>query len=664
MKIALIGNQNCGKTTLFNQLTGSNQKVGNWPGVTIEQKIGTLKNSNHTIIDLPGIYSLSPYTPEEDVSRHFLFEEKPDLIINIIDATSLERSLYLTTMLLELDCDVVIALNMQDMLEKRGIKINLDNLSRELGATVISISALKNTGIEELITTINSGTYLHNNHQHIFSNDIEEGINEIITHIHMPHERFSAIKMIENDPKLGFMHARETEEIRSKIESKYDMDIEEVFANKRYEYVSNIKKKCFEQIEVKESATKKIDKVILNRWAAIPIFLGIIALIYFLAIFLGGKLTDLLLIAFNGDGESFLGLGGLLANAMASGGASAWSISLVKDGIIAGVGGILSFIPQIIILFICISILETIGYMSRIAYFFDRIFHSFGLSGKSLIPFIVGTGCSVPGIMSSRIIEDDKEKRITIALTPMMPCSAKLPIIATFAGFIVGNSNSGLSFIVALLTYVTAVVVILAYAFILNRTLYRGDSTSFLSELPEYKLPDIKYVARDVMEKTLEFIKRAGTIILISSIIIWVLLHFGWNFVYLSSEQISSSMLADIGRVFAWFFYPMTGGQYFDNTWAIAVSAIQGLIAREQVIASMQVIGNQAFIVFRAYPVTAVAFLFFILFSIPCVASVGATKKETGSWPKTLVICAFQLLSSWTIASIIGGVGVAIANIM
>lgn len=662
MKIALIGNQNSGKTTLFNLLTGSNQKVGNWPGVTIEQKSGTLKNSNHIVIDLPGIYSLSPYTMEEDVSRKFLFEEKPDLIVNIIDATSIERSLYLTTMLLELDCDVVIALNMTDVLEKHGLKIDVDKLSKKLGTTIIPISALRNTGIKELIETINKQSYKRNEHKSIFPSQIEEGINELISHIHMPHEHFSAIKMLENDPQLAAAHARETEEIRERIEKVYDMDIEEVIADERYDYITKLKSECTSEVTVKESLTKKIDKVVLNRWAAIPIFLGIIALIYFLAIYLGGMLTDLLLVAFNGDGKDFLGLGGSLAKAMAGAGASAWSISLVQDGIIAGVGGIISFIPQLIVLFLCISILETIGYMSRIAYFFDRIFHSFGLSGKSLIPFIVGTGCTVPGIMSTRIIEDNKEKKMTIALTPMMPCSAKLPIIATFAGYIVGNNNAGLSFLVALLTYVTAVLVILLYSFILNKTMYRGDSTSFLSELPEYKLPNTKYVLRDVGEKTLEFIKRAGTIILLSSIIIWVLLHFSWNFTYLDASSISKSMLADIGRVFAWFFYPMTGGQYFENTWAIAVSAIQGMVAREQVISSMNVIGRETFIVFSKFPVTAVAFLFFILFSIPCVASVNATRKETGSWKKTLSICLFQLFSAWAIASIIGGLGVFIAT--
>jgi len=672
MKIALVGNQNSGKTTLFNLLTGSNQKVGNWPGVTIEQKSGILRETDHSIIDLPGIYSLSPYTPEEAVSREYIFNEKPDLIINIIDATSLERSLYLTTMLLELDTNVIIALNMQDILEKKGITIDVNKLSELLHTTIVSISALKRTGIDELINIVKEGNYITNIHNEIFSNDVEHTIKNVLKHIHMPHERFSGIKMLENDPKLALAHIREIEGYREELESHYEMDIEQIIADQRYKYIIKIKEECCTEVPVKESITKKLDKVLLNKYAAIPIFIGIMAIVYLLSVgLLGQYLSGWIDILFNGNKEgSFIGISNLLATAMKDGGASSWSISLVKNGIMAGVGSVLKFIPQIILLFFFISILETSGYMSRIAFFFDRIFHRFGLSGKSLIPFIVGTGCSVTGIMTTRIVEDDNEKRMTIALTPMMPCSAKLPVIAAFSALLFPG-NGLLAFLVAFLSYVIAIVLILLYSLLIKKTVLKGDSTSFLSELPEYKLPDMKYVSRDVFEKTWEFIKRAGTIILVSSIIVWFLVSFTWTFQYVdgSTITINQSMLGGIGKAFEWLFFPMTGGVAEEKTWTIAVSAIQGLIAREQVVSSMEIIASSAgqsiqeyFSFFVSYPVVAIAVLMFILYSIPCIATVSTTRKETGSIVKTLKIITFQFVSAWVVSSLIGGIGVAISK--
>ena len=660
MKIALVGNQNSGKTSLFNLLTGSNQKIGNWPGVTIEQKSGKLKGTNFDIVDLPGIYSLSPYSPEEAVSRKYIFKEKPDLIINIIDATSIERNLYLTTMLLELDTNVIIALNMTDMLEKKGITINVEKLSKKLNTTIIPISALKREGIDELIETIKEQKYIPNSHIHIYPNDIEETLTKITEHVHMPHERFSAIKMLENDPEIGASHIREIEGFRENIERSYNMDIEEVIADKRYDYIVELKNEVCTYKPVKESLTKRIDKIILNRWAAIPIFIAIMALIYFLAIYLGGKLTTLISDALIGN-ESIPGLSGIIGDAMKNGGASPWSISLMQNGIINPIGSIISFVPQIVFLFVFIALLEGVGYMSRIAYFFDKVFHKFGLSGKSLIPFIVGTGCSVPGIMSTRIVEDDSEKKITIATTPLMPCSAKLPIISLFASFIVGSGNEGYAFLIAFLTYIVAILLILIYSFIIKKIKFKNDSNTFLSELPEYKVPSYKYVIKDVTDKTWEFIKRAGTVVLVSSIIIWWLSHYSWGSVnFLPDNEMNKSMLANIGSVFGWFFIPMMGGQHIEQSWALAVASMQGLIAKEQVVSSISVIGLNNFTIFNEFPVVAVAFLAFVLYSIPCIATVNATRRETGSWIKTLKICLFQLFTAWAFSSLIGGIGVAI----
>jgi len=662
MRIALVGNQNCGKTTLFNSLTGSNQKVGNWPGVTIEQKRGYIKGTNHELIDLPGIYSLSPYTPEEKVSRDFVLKENVDLIINIIDATNIERSLYLTTMLLETNIDVIVALNMADILEKSGIRIDVNKLEQELKTTVVSISALRKTGISNLIDIIKNNTYLKNEHQKIYSADVEAVIEKLSQHIDIPHPRFSIVKMLECDPEISLIHPVEIEDEMAKLEQKHHIDCEELIADQRYQWITNVKEKCTEKFPVKESITRKLDKVLLNKWLAIPIFIALMGLVYLLSVgIVGHYLTTLI-------SDGFNNLKTLTSEAMLKAGSSAWSASLMSDGIIGGVGAVLAFLPQIVVLFCCISFLEASGYMSRIAFFFDNIFHRFGLSGKSLIPFIVGSGCSVPGIMTSRIVEDDKEKRMTVILTPLIPCSAKLPIISLFAGFIVGNSNAGLSFLVAFLTYIIAIILILLFSILLNKIYFKSNSSSFLSELPEYKLPSLSNIGRDVLDKSLEFIKRAGTIILFASIIVWFLLSFTWTFQYVDGTKITieNSMLGGIGKVFAWFFYPMTGFQGGNNTWAAAVSAIQGLVAKEEVVSSMQVIAsksggfNNVFGYFQSVPVTAVAYLYFVLYSAPCFGAIGATYKETGSVKKTIYIVLWQIASAWVLASMIGGFGTLI----
>ncbi len=654
MKIALVGNQNSGKTTLFNCLTGSNQKVGNWPGVTIDRKEGILKGSSHIIVDLPGIYSLSPYTSEEEVSRKYVFEEKPDLIINIIDATSIERSLYLTTQLLELDCKVIIALNMADMLEKKGITINTQKLSELLCTTIVNISALKNEGIDTLIDIINEGKIKPNNHQKIYQNDIEDAISCISNNISLIHKRFVSVKVLENDIKFVDLQNKNIEFSRKKIEEKYGIDIEQIIANQRYEYIVKIKNASVEYHHVKESMTDKLDKIFLNKWLAIPIFVIIMFAIYFLAVgFVGSKTVDFIKGIIDKLSNSVEGF-------LKSNNASSWAISLVVDGIIAGVGAVLNFVPQLIILFLCICILETSGYMSRIAFLLDKLFRKFGLSGKSLIPFIVGSGCSVPGIMTARTIEDQEEKTATIMLTPFIPCSAKLPIIALFSGFFF-DKYSGL---VSASLYFLAIIVILFSAIIMKKFFFKSNTSAFISELPEYKIPSPKYVLRDVFDKTIAFIKRAGTIILLCSIIIWFMLSFSWKFEF--GVDVSNSILASIGKCLSWIFYPMLG----ELSWGATVSAIQGLVAKEQVVSSMSIIAgltdgaSEGALIFNSTgifgffnPASAYAFMVFNLFSAPCFGAIGAMRRELGSVKKMFIAILFQTGVAWILAVAIFGIG-------
>lgn len=654
MKIALVGNQNSGKTTLFNCLTGSNQKVGNWPGVTIDRKEGILKGTDHVVVDLPGIYSLSPYTAEEEVSRKYVFEEKPDLIINIVDATSIERSLYLTTQLLELDCKVVLALNMADMLEKKGIIIDVEKLSNLLDTTIVKISALKGEGITELISTISQGKIKENRHQKIYQNDVEEAISYIHSNINLIHKRFVSVKVLENDINFNNFQNDKVLNLRKKLENNYGFDIEQIIANQRYEYIVSIKKESVIFNPVKESITDKLDKIFLNKWLALPIFAVIMFAIYFLAVGFVGNATvdwiDSLVSKFGEIVEEFL-----LNN-----NASQWAVSLVVDGIIAGVGAVLNFVPQLIILFLCICLLETSGYMSRIAFFLDKIFRKFGLSGKSLIPFIVGSGCSVPGIMTTRTIEDEEEKRMTIMLTPFIPCSAKLPIIALFSGYFF-DKYSGL---VSASLYFLAIIVILLSAIIMKKFFFKSNTSAFISELPEYKIPSPKYVARDVFEKTVAFIKRAGTIILLCSIIIWFMLSFSWKFEF--GVNVEDSILASIGKCLSWVFYPILG----ELSWGATVSAIQGLVAKEQVVSSMSIIAgfsesvSNSDLIFNSTgifgfftPASAYAYMVFNLFSAPCFGAISAMRRELGSTKKMFIAILFQTGVAWVLASLIFGIG-------
>ncbi len=679
MRCALVGNQNSGKTTLFNLLTGMNQTVGNWPGVTITRKEGTIKGTDITIVDLPGIYSLSPYTSEEDVSRKFVLYDKPDLIINIIDATSIERSLYLTSQLLELDTKVILALNMQDIMEEKGVTIDVEKLSALLQTTIVSISALKGSGISDLIQAIKKGDIKENPHQKIYKPEIEACL-DYISQFHADHHfsRFELVKIFERDRSFKILDEEPVEERIKKAEASLGSDAEQLIASERYDFIDSLKAKCIQVKRPERSLTDKIDAVVLNRFAALPIFILIMGLVYFLSVGVVGALTsDLIDGFFNGMTSfalfgkeyplSFIGVGPYLYDLIVTSGGSNWAGSLIRDGVISGVSAVLNFVPQLIIMFLCLSLLETSGYMSRIAFFLDRIFKKFGLSGKSLIPFILGTGCSVPGIMTARTVENEDERKMTILLTPFIPCSAKLPIIALFTSYFFKSY----AWLVTLSLYLLSVICILLSALVIKRLFYKNTESTFISELPDYHEPSLRYVFRDVYDRTSAFLKRAGTEILFFSVIVWVLTSFTWDWRYADGTQvlISSSMMAGIGTALSWLFYPMLGGNL---SWAATVSAIQGLVAKEQVISSINVIaavsgdmvnGNvftsSLFSFFTGY--SAYAYVIFNLFSAPCLAAIGAMRSEFGSAKMTFKAIAYQILFAWVLSSLIGLIGWAIA---
>ena len=654
MKIGLVGNQNSGKTTLFNCLTGMNAKIGNWPGVTIEKKSGMIKGTNHELIDLPGIYSISPYSMEEEVSRNFIFNEKPDVIINIVDATSIERSLYLTTQLIELDSNVIVALNMADILEKKGLKIDDKKLSNKLGVPVVRISALKETGIDELIKEIEKKT--PKKKVNVFDENIEKSAEEISKKLKpdVIDKQFISINLLEDDNRFTEYKTDSISKIIKDVEKNYDTDMEEEIATQRYNFIEKVKKECVVKRIMPIGMTEKLDKIFLNKWLAFPIFGVIMFLVYYLSVGVVGSYTV------DAVGAAFDYLGEVTQGALESIGTAEPLVSLVVDGIIAGVGAVLGFVPQLIILFLCIALLETTGYMSRVALLLDRIFRKIGLSGKSLIPFIVGSGCSVPGIMSTRIIENEDERTMTTILTPFIPCSAKLPIMALFTGYFF-KDNAGIA---SASFYFLAIAIIIVCALVMKKFIFKHTSSTFISELPDYKLPSAKYIAKEVWEKIIAFIKRAGTIILLCSIIIWFLLSFSFNMQY--GVDIEDSMLAQIGDKISWIFEPVLG----TRSWGATVSAIQGLVAKEQVVSSMAVIngladdveegseifsagGNFSFFT----PASAYAFMIFNLFSAPCFGAIGAMRRELGSKKKLLGAITFQTVFAWVLATIVYQVG-------
>lgn len=673
---ALVGNQNSGKTLLFNVLTGLNQKVGNWPGVTVERKDGLIRGTTINITDLPGIYSLSPYTTEEEISRKFIVEERPDLIINIIDSTSIERALYLTTQLMELNTKVLVVLNMEDILKKKGYIIDIVKLEKLLGTKCVSISALKRTGIKELIDIIRNGDRLipEAKDHHLFSLEVENVISDVSKELdeNVSEKRFAAIKIVERDNRYYDKYFKERfEKEISALEEQFDLDTEQLIASERYNYIEKIRDKVITKTKVeKDSISAKIDKVLLNKWLAIPIFLVVIVVIYLLSVGLvGGATVGIVDMLFNGGdtiefpmpwgsyevslGEGIMGLGPWLASCITNAGGSEWAASLVADGAVAGVGAVLNFVPQIMILFLLLSLLETSGYMSRVTFLFDRLFKKLGMSGQSLIPFIVGTGCSVPAIMGTRTIQDKDEHQMTVTLTPFMPCSAKLPIISCFVAGIFGGN-----YLVTAFMYILAIGVIILSGYLLNKFFIKKHSTNYITELPDYHTPSMSYVGKDVSEKTWAFIKRAGTIIFLCSIVIWVLLNVNYEFTY--TTNVEESILADIGRSIAWIFAPMLGLNF---SWGASVSAVQGLVAKELVISSMEVItavgeggdvfaGNGMFAFFNGF--SAMGYMIFTLFSAPCFGAIGAMKRELNNSKDFWRAIMFQTGLAWILASLVG----------
>ncbi len=786
IKIALAGNPNCGKTTLFNALTGSNQFVGNWPGVTVEKKEGKLKkHSDVVIMDLPGIYSLSPYTLEEVVARNYLIEERPDAILNIIDGTNLERNLYLTTQLTELGIPVVVAVNMMDIVKKNGDKVNTAELSRQLGCKIVEISALKGTGImeaaEAAVDAAKNGRTIP---QHTFAGVVEHAlahIEEAALHdLPEDRQRWYAIKIFERDEKiLGKLNidsatlAHIEKDIKA-AEEELDDDAESIITNERYVYIASIIKACYKKSnQGKLSTSDKIDKIVTNRWLGLPIFALVMFLVYYISmVTVGSAATDWANDGLFGDGYHLVGIGaseankaadeygdtdaiieGFLAKANEEGidteaaeaamdqesedydsktaveeikaveskatfkefgytledeetlettdetgdiadlddavalydkyeggvdpadygvwvpgipvlvekglekaGAAEWLSGLILDGIVAGVGAVLGFVPQMLVLFLLLAFLEACGYMARIAFVLDRIFRKFGLSGKSFIPMLIGSGCGIPGIMASRTIENERDRRMTIMTTTFIPCGAKVPFIAMIAGAIFGGSA-----IVATSAYFIGVAAIIISGIMLKKTkMFAGDPAPFVMELPAYHLPTVGNVLRSMWERGWSFIKKAGTIILLSTILVWFTTYFGFadgKFGMLSEDQLDQSILATIGGAIAWIFKPLGWG-----TWQAAVASITGLVAKENIVGTMGILYGGEGTVYSAIAqaftgISAYSFLVFNLLCAPCFAAIGAIKREMNSAKWTWFAIGYQCGFAYIIALMINQFG-------
>ena len=766
VKIALAGNPNCGKTTLFNALTGSNQFVGNWPGVTVEKKEGKLKGHKDVIItDLPGIYSLSPYTLEEVVARNYLIHEKPDAIINIVDGTNIERNLYLSTQIMELGIPVIMAVNMMDLVEKSGDKIHIDKLKKKLGCEVVEISALKGTGIQKaaekavaLAESKKSVTPVHE-----FQEDVEAAIHAVEerlgSSVPEAQKRFFAIKLLEKDDKIKEQMTNVPDVSREikVLEDKFDDDTESIITNERYVYISSIIGLCCTKSKTKKLTTSdKIDRIVTNRWLALPIFAVIMWLVYYVSVStVGGWATDWANDGVFGDGWHLFGIGtssyedaaadysradqivaavdedgkvtsvdivddedkvietvaisdSVVADAekvveagepdpadygvwvpgvpvvLESGldaiGCADWLKGLILDGIVAGVGAVLGFVPQMLVLFIFLAFLEACGYMARVAFIMDRIFRKFGLSGKSFIPMLIGTGCGVPGIMASRTIENDRDRKMTIMTTTFIPCGAKLPIIALIAGALFDGASW-----VAPSAYFVGIAAIICSGIILKKTkLFAGDPAPFVMELPAYHMPTVSNVLRSMWERAWSFIKKAGTIILLSTIVLWFLMNFGWvdgSFGMLEAEQLNDSILSKIGSFIAPIFTPLGWGD-----WKMAVAAVTGLIAKENVVGTFGVLfgfaevaedGNEVWgqLAGSMTQIAAYSFLVFNLLCAPCFAAMGAIKREMNNtkWFWTAIgyqcglayvvsLCIYQLGSLFTGGGF--GIGTVVAILL
>ena len=767
IKIALAGNPNSGKTTLFNALTGSNQFVGNWPGVTVEKKEGKLKKHDDvTIMDLPGIYSLSPYTLEEVVARNYLIDQRPDAILNIIDGTNLERNLYLTTQLTELGIPVVIAINMMDVVRKNGDKINVQELSRELGCQIVEISALKGEGIMEAAeAAVAAAKSTKTVPMHTFSGPVEHAIAHIeeaaVHNLPEEQQRWYAIKIFERDDKvLDKLHvdpsvmAHIEEDIKA-AEKELDDDAESIITNERYVYIAEIIKACYKKKNAGQlSASDKIDRIVTNRWLGLPIFALVMFLVYYISmVTVGSAATDWANDGLFGDGWHLLGIGSgeynevadaygeaslvvdgyeayieengalaadgtftydvedeetlavttetatladyekakatldeigdepdpadygvwvpgvpvLVGNALEAAGASEWLSGLILDGIVAGVGAVLGFVPQMLVLFLLLAFLEACGYMARIAFVLDRIFRKFGLSGKSFIPMLIGTGCGIPGVMASRTIENERDRRMTIMTTTFIPCGAKVPFIAMIAGAIFGGSAW-----VSTSAYFIGMAAIVISGIMLKKTrMFAGDPAPFVMELPAYHWPTLGNVLRSMWERGWSFIKKAGTIILLSTIFVWFTSYFGWvdgQFQMLSDDQIDCSILAAIGGAIDWIFAPLGWGN-----WQAVVASITGLVAKENIVGTLGVLyGGGDGSVYDAMAaaftaITAYSFLVFNLLCAPCFAAIGAIKREMNSAKWTWFAIGYQCGFAYVIALMInqfGGLFTGNANIL
>ena len=767
IKIALAGNPNSGKTTLFNALTGSNQFVGNWPGVTVEKKEGKLKKHDDVaIMDLPGIYSLSPYTLEEVVARNYLITERPDAILNIIDGTNLERNLYLTTQLTELGIPVVIAINMMDVVRKNGDKINVEELSRELGCKIVEISALKGEGIMEAAeAAVQAAKSTKTVPMHTFSGPVEHAIAHIeeaaVHNLPEEQQRWYAIKIFERDDKVldqlkidPTVMAHIEEDIKA-AEKELDDDAESIITNERYVYIAEIIKACYKKKNAGQlSASDKIDRVVTNRWLGLPIFAVVMFLVYYISmVTVGSAATDWANDGLFGDGWHLFGIGSgeynevseaygnaslivdgyeayieengalaadgtftydvedeetlavttetatladyekakatldeigdepdpadygvwvpgvpvLVGNALEAAGASEWLSGLILDGIVAGVGAVLGFVPQMLVLFLLLAFLEACGYMARIAFVLDRIFRKFGLSGKSFIPMLIGTGCGIPGVMASRTIENERDRRMTIMTTTFIPCGAKVPFIAMIAGAIFGGSAW-----VSTSAYFIGMAAIVISGIMLKKTkMFAGEPAPFVMELPAYHWPTLGNVLRSMWERGWSFIKKAGTIILLSTIFVWFTSYFGWvdgTFQMLSDEQIDCSILAAIGGAIDWIFAPLGWGN-----WQAVVASITGLVAKENIVGTLGVLyGGGDGSVYNAMAaaftgITAYSFLVFNLLCAPCFAAIGAIKREMNSRKWTWFAIGYQCVFAYVIALMInqfGGLFTGNANIL
>ncbi len=600
IKIALAGNPNSGKTTMFNELTGSSQYVGNWPGVTVEKKEGKLRgHKDVTVVDLPGIYSLSPYTLEEVVTRDYLIKEKPDVIINIVDCSNLERNLYLTTQLSQVGIPMVIAFNMSDVVEKRGDQINLVKLSAELGSKIIPTSAVKGEGLKELISaTLETGS-----------------------------------KNLAKSPDPTFL-----QEAYGQLSDEQ----EEFAISSRYDKIQGILSLCVKKKRSGKinTTSDKIDQVVTNRWLALPIFFAVLWFIYYVSIVTVGDMTI-------GWVESLFGwIQGGAETLLVQANASGWSSDLILNGIIGSIGAIFIYVPQLMILFFFLSLLEDSGYMARVAFIMDRIFRKFGLSGKSFIPMLIGTGCSIPGIMASRTIENERDRKMTIILTPFIPCGAKLPVFAMFIAMMFREQTW-----VGPSIYLIAIAAVILSGIVLKRTkLFSGQPAPFVMELPTYKLPRIKGVTIHMWEKAKSFVKKAGTVIFAACAILWILQNFSFSG-YVGPEAIENSILAQFGNAVKWVFIPLG----FGDSWTAPVAAITGLVAKEVVVATFASVGSTMPIIFSQ--VTAFAFMMFMLFSAPCFAAIGAMKREFGSWKWTLIAIAYQTGLAYIVALLVNVLG-------